>query len=78
MNTTHEETPDDENTDDVDGRSLTREGLAEGGNDDDHKFDAVCYNGSSMSKNGWERSWSCEHLHIRLRPTISANQPKRS
>jgi len=38
---THEESPDNENTNDVNGRSVTRKGLSEGSNDDDHEFDTV-------------------------------------
>jgi len=37
----HDEPPDDENTDDVNGRSVTRKGLSKGSNDDDHEFDTV-------------------------------------
>jgi hypothetical protein len=37
----HDETPYNEDTDDVDSRSLARERLSEGGDNDDHKLNAI-------------------------------------
>ena len=38
---TYDETPDNENTDDVDGGCLTRESLTESGNNDNHELNTV-------------------------------------
>ena len=48
---THDESPDNENTDDVNGGSVTRKGLSKGCNDDDHEFDTV-WDGSLVSQEG--------------------------
>jgi len=58
----------------MDGRGLAGEGLSESGDDDDHELDTVY---RSVSKTGLGAG-SVENLHILLRPTTSANQPKKS
>jgi hypothetical protein len=39
--TTHDETPNDKNTNDMNSGGLARESLTESGNDDDHKLNTV-------------------------------------
>ena len=73
----HDKAPYNEDTDDVDRMTGTRESLTEGSDDDQHELDAVCM---------WTPRLACRcggrleirYAHMRLRPTTSASQPKRS
>ena len=72
----HYEPPNDEDTDDVDRMTGAGESLTEGSHDDEHELDTV-YVGGDLARAKQEGGGG-GYAHIRLRPTTSASQPKRS
>lgn len=73
----HEKPPADEGTDDTNSWALTADCLTERADDDNDKLDAIC---EMVIRRRAQKSDvpRASDLHMRLRPTMSASQPKRS
>ena len=69
---TYEEAPNYQSTNDTYSLRVSRDGLSKSSDDDDHEFETIC----SLNKRMKEVTVRPSNIHIFLRPTTSANQPK--
>ena len=78
-NRTYDTTPNNDDSNNIDSVRFTGENLTETADDDNHKLDTI-YAYTQRERPEAKRSIKLKNhdLHMRLRPRISASQPKSS